>query len=348
MMQQAWQQIEGQARTILKQADDGKANVMEEVRDCLLCGSSEITVLQTLSIEDIVQSYRASYQPTLVDTVIQNFQGHRGVSYCHCKRCDLRYFSPPVTGSVQYYNALQRLPWYYLEDKPEYQFVKKWISSADRVLEIGCGSGAFSRHIRVTHYTGLEFNDEALRSATQHGLHVENRPIEQHVKGHEGQYDIVCAFQVLEHVAAVHNFIAASVSGLKIGGLLIYCVPSEESYLSVLQNAVLNLPPHHVTRWTDAALKSIARLFPLELVAIEHERLADIHKNDYTYVVILRTLSRLIRREQKTALLDLSRGQRFLSRIAYRLGKVLEKGLDDSSLLPQGNTVTAVFRKAVA
>jgi 2-polyprenyl-3-methyl-5-hydroxy-6-metoxy-1,4-benzoquinol methylase len=246
---------------------------------------------------------------------------------------------------VQYYDALQRLPWYYLEDKPEYQVAKKWISSADQVLEVGCGSGAFSRHITVSHYTGLEFNDEAVRSATQRGLHVENGSIEQHVVGREGQYDVVCAFQVLEHIAPVHNFIAASVRGLRIGGRLIYCVPSEESYVSLLQNASLNLPPHHVTRWTDAALKSIARLFPLEIVAIEHERLADIHKSTYTCVLMLRTLSRVLRCKRKNALLDLSRGQRFLSSIAWGLGRILEKGLDDSSLLPQGQSVTAVFRK---
>jgi SAM-dependent methyltransferase len=196
-------------------------------------------------------------------------------------------------------------------------------------------------------YTGLEFNDEAVRSATERGLHVENGSIEQHMVGREGLYDVVCAFQVLEHVAQVHNFIAASVRGLKIGGLLIYCVPSEESYVSLLQNAVLNLPPHHVTRWTDVALKSIARLFPLELVAIEHERLADFHKKTYTSVLVLRTLSRLLCRERKPALLDLSRGWRLLSSIAWRLGRILEKGLDDSRLLPQGNAVTAVFRKAV-
>ncbi len=142
------------------------------------------------------------------------------------------YAGDPVSGTVQYYNSLQQLPWYYLEDKPEYQVAKKWISSVDRVLEVGCGSGAFSRHINVTRYTGLEVSDEALRSAAQHGLHVENGSIEQHVVGREGQY-VVCAFQVLEHIAPVHNFIAASVRGLRIGGMLIYCVPSEESYVSL-------------------------------------------------------------------------------------------------------------------
>jgi 2-polyprenyl-3-methyl-5-hydroxy-6-metoxy-1,4-benzoquinol methylase len=317
-----------------------------EACGCLLCNSSEIAVLEELSTSDIVRCYEESFEPAL-SAVKQSFQGHRRLNYCHCKQCDLRYFSPPVAGTVQYYNALQKLPWYYLEDKPEYQVAKKWISSADQVLEVGCGSGAFSRHINGTRYTGLEISDEALRSAAQHGLHVENGSIEQHVVGREGQYDVICAFQVLEHIAPVHDFIAASVRGLRIGGMLIYCVPSEESYISLLQNANLNLPPHHVTRWTDAALKSIARLFPLELVAIEHERLADFHKSTYTYLLMLRTLSRVLRRKRKNALLDLSRGQRFLSSIAWRLGRILEKGLDDSILLPRGHSVTAVFRKSV-
>lgn len=326
------------------ESEEGQEAVMEQVCGCLLCSASEITVLEELATSDIARCYEIS-EPALADAVTQNFQGHRKLSYCHCKQCDLRYFSPPVTGTVQYYNALQKLPWYYLKDKPEYEAAKKWISRADRVLEIGCGSGAFSRYISANSYTGLEFSDEALRSAAQQGLHVESESIEQHVIGRESEYDVVCAFQVLEHIAPVHNFIAASAKSLKVGGLLIYCVPSEESYVSLLPNARLNLPPHHVTRWTDKALKSIARLFPLELVAMEHERLADFHKDTYTSLLILRMLNTVMHRQRKTALLDLSRGQRFRSSIAWRLGRILGKGLDDSSLLPQGHTVTTVFRK---
>ena len=308
---------------------------------CLLCGSGEIAVVERLSTSDIARCY----EPWLVDTVKQNFRGRGALSYCHCTRCDLRFFSPGIGGSQEYYAALQKFPWYYLEDKPEYELAARWISSRDRILEIGCGSGAFSRHIDAAAYTGLEFSPEAIRSATQRGLEVSNACIEQFADGHEGQYDVVCAFQVLEHVLTPRDFIAASARCLKTGGLLILCVPSEDSFVSLLPNNPLNLPPHHITRWTDKALKNMARLFPLELIAIEHEQLAGFHKNVYAALLLWRTLSRLLRRKEKHTLVDRSFVQRALISISYRLSGILAGGLDAPGLLPRGHSVTAILRK---
>jgi 2-polyprenyl-3-methyl-5-hydroxy-6-metoxy-1,4-benzoquinol methylase len=314
--------------------------------DCLLCGSTGVTVLERLSTSDITRSYQAGYDAAIGGSVRQLFQAHPALTYCHCTQCDLRYFTPPVTGSQEYYAALQRHSWYYLADKPEYHVAQRFISPGNRVLEIGCGSGAFAKLIGGASYSGLEFSTEAVRSAHGRGLHVENGTIEQHAREHAEHYDVVCAFQVLEHVAAVHDFIAASVRALKIGGLLIYCVPSQDSLFSLLQNSLLDLPPHHITRWTDRALMSLTQLFPLEIVAMEHERLADFHRRTYASLVILRALNALFRREPTTTLLDFSRGQRLLGSIAWRLSGILERGINHPSLLPLGHSVTAVFRKA--
>ena len=276
---------------------------MSTAYDCLLCGSTGVTVLEHLSTSNVARSYDFGYASAVGDSVRQLFQAHPALTYCHCTQCDLRYFTPPVTGSQEYYAGLQRFSWYYLADKPEYHVAKRFILPSDRVLEIGCGSGAFSNFIEGACYTGLEFSTEAVRSATERGLHVENGTIEQHAREHAEHYDVVCAFQVLEHVAPVHDFIAASVKALKTGGLLIYCVPSQDSFFSLLQNSLLNLPPHHITRWTDTALMSLTQLFPLEIVAMEHEQLADFHRQTYTSLVILRALNVLFRREPTTTLL---------------------------------------------
>lgn len=316
---------------------------MLEASDCLLCGSAKIEVLEQVATADITRCYERA----MTDILKRNFETHPVVNYCYCNECDLRYFSPQVTGSQEYYSYLQNLPWYYLEEKPEYQVAKKWISAGDRLLEIGCGGGAFSKHVSTAVYTGLEFSDDAVRTATGRGLHVEKVSVEEYVLQHEQEYDVVCAFQVLEHVGGVHGFIGASAKALRPGGLLIYCVPSEDSYVGSMPNAALNLPPHHITRWTDAALRSIARLFPLELVSIEHEDLADLHKSTFSALLVLKTINRLCGRKT-TRLVDHSPRQRLLLSASYRLGSLLAKSLDEPKLLPRGHSVTVVLRKAAS
>ena len=133
---------------------------------------------------------------------------------------------------------------------------------------------------------------------------------------------------------------------MKPGGLLLYCVPSEDSYISLLRNAVLNMPPHHVTRWTDQALRSVARVFGLEVVAIDHEILAPMHVTTYSALIAERMLRRVLHLEAQKGLLDTSLRQRMLDKAAYRLGRLIEKGLDEEKLYPRGHSVLAVYRKA--
>ncbi len=46
-------------------------------------------------------------------------------------------------------------------------------------------------------------------------------------------------------------------------------------------NGILNMPPHHISRFSDKTLESIARIFDLELVELYHEPLQKGHINFY-------------------------------------------------------------------
>jgi SAM-dependent methyltransferase len=92
--------------------------------------------------------------------------------------------------------------------------------------------------------------------------------------------DAVCAFQVLEHVPDVRPFLEQSVALLKPGGLLVICVPNAYSYLRDLCSP-LDMPPHHMSRWSARTFASLGKTLPVDLVVTRNEPLAAPHVGAY-------------------------------------------------------------------
>jgi SAM-dependent methyltransferase len=307
---------------------------------CPLSGSKNVELIEQIKIHELVEIYKRSLKQDISSEIEPSL---KHINFYRSTESDLLFFEPAITGSEKFYEHLQRFDWYYLDEKSEYDYAKNFIQASDLVLEIGCGKGAFAKKIASKSYVGLEFSKAAQDIAAQTGITVINETIQTHRQRNSEKYDVVCAFQVLEHVAEVHSFIEASVACLKPGGLLIYSVPSADSLVRHIINFSLDLPPHHVTRWTDQALQNIANYFPLQLVDLWHEPLQAIHSRYYAEIICKNALFKLANKKSKNV--DLSPGTLFLVKLGRKLGKYLVKGIVDPELLPRGFSVTVVYRK---
>lgn len=189
-----------------------------------------------------------------------------------CNVCDLRFFEPLLTGTSSFYKKLQKYHWYYKEggdDKSEFSYIqKKYLKEDSSVLEIGCGDGYFKNYVKGQ-YVGVD-------PYSQKSFVIKDT-IESYIQRNV-QHDIVCAFQTIEHVSDPRSFLRSAVDCAKPGGILIISVPSEDSFLGSVENFSLNLPPHHVTRWGNSALKNITKYFELDLIEIYHEPMIDYHR----------------------------------------------------------------------
>ena len=306
---------------------------------CPLTGSSNVTLIEQINASDLIKMYDKSIQAD----VSKEFGDLKQIGYYHCIDSDLRFFYPMVTGSENYYAHLQKNPWYYMDDKIEYNYVKNFIKESDLVLEVGCGRGAFSQKISTKKYVGLEFSRKAKEMAFSKGIIIENESIQSHSVAHPAQYDVVCAFQVLEHVSEIHSFIESSIKALKPGGLLIYSVPSADSFLSIVSNYNLNMPPHHVSFWSDKCLKHIAEIFGMKIVNIEHDKLTDYDKVWWASSIILESLRNWL--GVQSQLVDMSLRYKVLEKISLWAGEFLAKGLINPQVLPQGHSVIVVYQK---
>ena len=98
---------------------------------------------------------------------------------------------------------------------------------------------------------------------------VRNETISQHAASHSEEYDVVCAFHAIEHVADPLGFARDLVTCIRPGGRLCVVVPSRVSAITEIPNFVLNAPPHHLSWWNEDALQALADRLDLLTEAIE-------------------------------------------------------------------------------
>lgn len=251
---------------------------------CPVCDQTDVAVLDSITPQHLIEAYRSS--GLVADTGHLFAQTQQpvlpvpAVQLCRCRSCTLKWYANGPAGDAPFYEALQQHDWYYQTDKPEHHYAAGRLPLTAQVLEVGCGSGAFARHLPPgVRYRGLEFNQTACATARAAGLDVEVRSLQNEVAQRPAAYDVVCHFQVLEHVTAPADFLRQCAQALKPGGLLVVAVPAEDSFYGRAESVWLNMPPHHLTRWTDQALAQAFKQSGVTPTHTWHEPVADYHQS---------------------------------------------------------------------
>jgi 2-polyprenyl-3-methyl-5-hydroxy-6-metoxy-1,4-benzoquinol methylase len=310
---------------------------------CPICQDAQIEILEKLSLKDLERLYRNKLAIAIGQFVSPNPPSE--IYFCICKSTDLRFFYPPVPGDEKLYTKLGEQEYYYSREKPEFLFANNYVEGQMKILEVGCGEGYWGESINCQEYVGLEMNPMAQSIAQQKGMTVLRQDLKEISVERFGQFDLVCGFQVLEHVANIRDFLESCCACLKPGGLLIFSVPSYDSFISLSPNNALNMPPHHLSWWSDKSLESLASIFGLELIDLHHDKLSMQHRHWYAYTLILNAFLKLV--GIKPSLLQQSLPFLVISKFSNWLAFLFECFLSDQRLLPDGHSVTAVYRKPV-
>ena len=242
---------------------------------CPLCQSPTAAPVTTISTENLQRSWLKTLQIDIIDEI----EGYEQVSLYKCAKCHLRYFDPGLAGSDKLYAQLQMFDWYYMPDKWEHRAALQDIHKEDRVLEVGCGRGAFVRRLvnLGTDVTGIELNEKAATEAQESGLPVFVKSLKDLANERAGTFDVVCHFQVLEHVPNPSEFLKCCIQLLKPKGRLLLCVPNNDGFIQLDRHNLLNQPPHHITQWSAHVFRIFPILFPLVCKRICYEPLAEYH-----------------------------------------------------------------------
>lgn len=216
------------------------------------------------------------------------------ILHWRCLETELGFFHPPSSaGSPTLYAQLARFHWYHDTDRWEFETALPWLGEARNLLEVGCGDGAFldrlSRELDTT-LIGLELNGVTAERARAKGHHILQQAVGCEAVTALGPFDAICSFQVLEHVADPADFLASLVSLLAPGGVLLLGVPNADCFIRHIRTNLLDLPPHHMSRWTAQTLASLGPLLQLETLDIMTETLSEAHAVDYIEAQVQRLM----------------------------------------------------------
>lgn len=298
--------------------------------------NNNVRLIDTVEAALLIRRYRSMFH---VDTTAL-FKGVDRLGVYRCEESGLVFFDPPVCGDGPFYEKLQELDWYYQDEKNEFALARPFFPAGGRVLEIGCGGGAFLSSLSGMTVEGIEFNDRAIDRARARGLSVEKKTMRELIEA-GAAYDVVCSFQVLEHVAEPRTFLEECRALVRPGGLVVAGVPSLKSFATMPGvNQLLNLPPHHVTWWGPETFQWLGRQSGWKVVDCIEEELQEEHVVPCAETAIYNVISRAGGRGK---LVFVPHAREPLRMIARVLAPLAAKCLRDPRLRPRGLAMVAVL-----
>ena len=137
-------------------------------------------------------------------------------------------------------------------------FIKKYSRVGSKLFDFGCGSGYLVGELQHLGYDarGNDFEKEAIDYGLSHGIRNLQIATEEKIDYPDGTFDIVTAFDVLEHIENEKPIISELIRILKPGGRVIVTAPAYE-WLWGVQDEV----SRHFRRYTAGSLIKVFKDF---------------------------------------------------------------------------------------
>jgi 2-polyprenyl-3-methyl-5-hydroxy-6-metoxy-1,4-benzoquinol methylase len=151
------------------------------------------------------------------------------------------------------------------------KYLKRCKFHSKRLLDVGCAEGTFIKRMEELGFEvyGCDIAEKPIRFAREvYGLeNVIASQVEELPEAWK-DFDVITAFEVLEHTENPLGFLKCLYNLLKTGGYLLLSVPHFESLHQILDIRIGDNPPLHLTRWHPKALK-----LALEKVGFQKEEI---------------------------------------------------------------------------
>jgi SAM-dependent methyltransferase len=185
-----------------------------------------------------------------------------------CEQCEVGFADSMTNADPAFYASARDVaslerhsgptPWYLEHPTRETPLFRK--PAVGRLLDIGCGNGAFAEFAAAAGYEveGVDPDSTSVgiaRARQIHGAAFHCEPVESflHRRRSEASFDVVTLFEVFEHLQHPRESLDLIRAAVRPGGWLVGSLPNARRPLLWQLHMDYEMPPYHLTYWSVSA-----------------------------------------------------------------------------------------------
>ena len=259
---------------------------------CLVCGNENLQFKQKYELGDLFNLWKPIRFSS--ETITELEKQGKSTSLYFCPVCELEMFLPQIIGNDSFYKDLSTNPEakYYENEKWDFCEAVNEVGKNESIIELGCGPGRFLELAQNNgaKVLGIEYNKDAIEIAKKRGFTIYNENFDK--ASFFEKFDSAFSFHVLEHVKDPLNFIGEMYHLVRKGGFICISVPNQDGPIKYIDPCIMNMPPHHATRWRLNTFIRIAKHLNLKIIRYAYEPLFLKSRSYYTYSWLLKKINK--------------------------------------------------------
>lgn len=255
--------------------------------ECPICGSPKSRILYSLSSHEVAAYFLPQNSPKrekIVEIIEKIWEG-KHVDFLTCKKCSFGFANPFKAGTSEFYSELYYAEFEYPKQKWEYNITLESIETLLKdkheatLIEIGAGNGIFINNlvekkiIDKANIYATEFSESAKSSIQSKGIFCMNSSVVQ-LKDNEKLplFDIICMFQVLEHLDDIDAVFQSLNSISTPSANLFISVPNSNLRHFLDKFGVLyDIPPMHIGKYSLESIWFICQKYNWNVASYAYE-----------------------------------------------------------------------------
>jgi 2-polyprenyl-3-methyl-5-hydroxy-6-metoxy-1,4-benzoquinol methylase len=177
------------------------------------------------------------------------------------------------------YNGIQEMAAYGLH-RGVFNMLKPYLKPGMKVLDFGCGKGAFSQRLidagMTVHACDIDTDQIMAKVSKKIKLDLNGSDITQIITE---KYDVVIAMEIIEHLQNPWKYMDDCIKILNPGGLIVFSTPNVSNFVSrmrfLMRGTITafeknDLAHGHITPLTFVQLENMFSTFGLKIIAKGH------------------------------------------------------------------------------
>lgn len=240
---------------------------------CPVCGAQQARILYGVTSAQAAQHFILREQDVerhdLLAAHIASLWGQPFAEVVTCAKCEFCFSHPFAAGDARFYELAYPTagyPGWRWEFTVTLKELRLQGLTNFRLLEVGAGKGSFLRALTPQftpkeNVLATEFSPGGRDAIQAYGVRCLAQDVRTlDVETARGLFDVICLFQVLEHLDRLPELFNSLYRLGTPSSQLILAVPNgKRTEFNELHDALLDMPPNHIGRWNKLAFQSLER-----------------------------------------------------------------------------------------